>query len=192
MLTTSSSSELWRLSACEVAALVRSRQVSATEVAQVALTRLAQVNPALNAIVEHRPDEVMAQARGIDQALARGEDPGPLAGVPVTTKVNIDQSGYATTNGLRSQQGLIATANSPVAESLLRAGAVLLGRTNTPAFSYRWFTGNLLHGTTVNPRDPRLTPGGSSGGAAAAIAAGIGHLAHGTDIAGSIRYPAYA
>ena len=192
MLTTSSTSELWRLSACEVAALVRSRQVSAAEVAQVALTRLAQVNPALNAIVEHRPDEVMAQARGIDQALARGEDPGPLAGVPVTTKVNIDQAGYATTNGLRSQQGLIATANSPVAESLLRAGAVLLGRTNTPAFSYRWFTGNLLHGTTVNPRDPRLTPGGSSGGAAAAIAAGIGHLAHGTDIAGSIRYPAYA
>ena len=192
MLTTSSTSELWRLSACEVAALVRSRQVSAAEVAQVALTRLAQVNPALNAIVEHRPDEVMAQARGIDQALARGEDPGPLAGVPVTTKVNIDQVGYATTNGLRSQQGLIATANSPVAESLLRAGAVLLGRTNTPAFSYRWFTGNLLHGTTVNPRDPRLTPGGSSGGAAAAIAAGIGHLAHGTDIAGSIRYPAYA
>ena len=192
MLTTPSSSELWRLSASEVAALVQSRQVSATEVAQAALARLAQVNPALNAVVEHRPDEVMAQARGIDQALARGEDPGPLAGVPVTTKVNIDQAGYATTNGLQSQQGLVAKANSPVAESLLRAGAVLLGRTNTPAFSYRWFTGNLLHGTTRNPRDPRLTPGGSSGGAAAAIAAGIGHLAHGTDIAGSIRYPAYA
>jgi amidase len=183
---------LWRLSATRIAALVRSRQVSAVEVAQAALARLAQVNPALNAIVEHRPDAVLAQARAVDAAIARGDDPGPLAGVPVTTKVNIDQAGYATTNGLRSQRDLIAQSNSPVAESLLRAGAVLLGRTNTPAFSYRWFTGNQLHGVTRNPRDPALTPGGSSGGAAAAVASGMGHLAHGTDIAGSIRYPAYA
>jgi amidase len=175
-----------------VAALVRSRQLSAVEVAQAALARLAQVNPALNAIVEHRPDDVLAQAMAVDAAIAGGDDPGPLAGVPVTTKVNIDQAGYATTNGLRSQRGLIAQSNSPVAESLLRAGAVLLGRTNTPAFSYRWFTGNQLHGVTRNPRDPALTPGGSSGGAAAAVASGMGHLAHGTDIAGSIRYPAYA
>ena len=184
--------DLWRLSATQVAAMVHSRQVSALEVAQAALARVAQVNPALNAIVEHRPDEVLAQARAIDVAIARGENPGPLAGVPVTTKVNIDQAGYATTNGLRSQQNLVAQSNSPVAESLMRAGAVLLGRTNTPAFSYRWFTGNQLHGVTRNPRDPALTPGGSSGGAAAAIASGMGHLAHGTDIAGSIRYPAYA
>ncbi len=187
-----SNHDLWRLSATRVAALVRSRQLSAVEVAQAALARLAQVNPALNAIVEHRPDEVLAQARAVDAAIAGGDDPGPLAGVSVTTKVNIDQAGYATTNGLRSQRGLIAQSNSPVAESLLRAGAVLLGRTNTPAFSYRWFTGNLLHGVTRNPRDPALTPGGSSGGAAAAVASGMGHLAHGTDIAGSIRYPAYA
>jgi amidase len=184
--------ELWRLSATQVAALVHSRQVSALEVAHAALARLAQVNPGLNAIVDHRPDEVLAQARSVDEAIARGDNPGPLAGVPVTTKVNIDQAGYATTNGLRSQRNLVAQSNSPVAESLLRAGAVLLGRTNTPAFSYRWFTGNQLHGATRNPRDPALTPGGSSGGAAAAIASGMGHLAHGTDIAGSIRYPAYA
>jgi amidase len=187
-----SNHDLWRLSATRVAALVQSRQVSAVEVAQAALARLAQVNPALNAIVDHRPDEVLAQARAVDAALARGDDPGPLSGVPVTTKVNIDQAGYATTNGLRSQRDLVAQSNSPVAESLLRAGAVLLGRTNTPAFSYRWFTGNQLHGVTRNPRDPALTPGGSSGGAAAAVASGMGHLAHGTDIAGSIRYPAYA
>jgi amidase len=187
-----SNHDLWRLSATRVAALVRSRQLSAVEVAQAALARLAQVNPALNAIVEHRPDDVLAQAMAVDAAIAGGDDPGPLAGVPVTTKVNIDQAGYATTNGLRSQRGLIAQSNSPVAESLLRAGAVLLGRTNTPAFSYRWFTGNQLHGVTRNPRDPALTPGGSSGGAAAAVASGMGHLAHGTDIAGSIRYPAYA
>ena len=188
----SASQELWRLSATRIAALVHSRQVSATEVAQAALARLEQVNPSINAIVEHRPEDVLAQARDVDAALARGENPGPLAGVPVTTKVNIDQAGYATTNGLRAQRNLIARTDSPVAESLRHAGAVLLGRTNTPAFSYRWFTSNLLHGTTRNPRDPALTPGGSSGGAAAAIAAGMGHLAHGTDIAGSIRYPAYA
>ncbi|MFC5497898.1 amidase family protein [Caenimonas terrae] len=187
-----SANDFWTLSAAQVAALVRSRQASALEVAQAALARVERVNPALNAIVEHRPQEVLAQARAIDAAIARGEDPGPLAGVPVTTKVNIDQAGYPTTNGLRSQRALVAPANSPVAESLLRAGAVLLGRTNTPAFSYRWFTSNQLHGVTRNPRDPALTPGGSSGGAAAAVASGMGPLAHGTDIAGSIRYPAYA
>ena len=77
-------------------------------------------------------------------------------------------------------------------DNLRKAGAVILGRTNCPAFSYRWFTTNLIHGDTKNPRDPGITPGGSSGGAGAAVAAGIGHIAHGTDIAGSIRYPAYA
>jgi amidase len=79
-----------------------------------------------------------------------------------------------------------------VVDNLRKAGAVILGRTNCPAFSYRWFTTNLIHGDTKNPRDPGITPGGSSGGAGAAVAAGIGHIAHGTDIAGSIRYPAYA
>jgi amidase len=184
--------ELWRLSATQVAALVHARQVSALEVAHAAIARLQQVNPQLNAIVEHRPDEVLAQARAVDQAIARGDNPGPLAGVPVTTKVNVDQAGYATTNGLTSQRDLVAKTGSPVTDSLMQAGAVLLGRTNTPAFSYRWFTSNRLHGVTRNPRDAALTPGGSSGGAAAAIASGMGHLAHGTDIAGSIRYPAYA
>lgn len=184
--------ELWKLSASRIAALVRRREVSATEVAQSALARLDAVNPALNAVVEHRPDEVLARARQVDEAIARGSDAGPLAGVAVTIKVNIDQAGFATTNGLQSQKDLIARSNSPVVDSLLQAGAVPLGRTNTPAFSYRWFTSNLLHGTTRNPHDAALTPGGSSGGAAASVAAGICHLAHGTDIAGSIRYPAYA
>ena len=184
--------ELWRLRAAEVAELVRTRQVSAADVARSALARLDAVNPALNAVVEHRPGEIMEQARSVDEAIAQGRVLGPLAGVCVTTKVNIDQAGYATTNGLKSQKDLVARSSSPVADSLLQAGAVLVGRTNTPAFSYRWFTGNLLHGATRNPHDPRLTPGGSSGGAAAAVAAGICHLAQGTDIAGSIRYPAYA
>lgn len=185
-------SDLWRLSAVELASLIRQRDVSAVQAAQSALDRLDAVNPALNAVVDHRPDEVLARAREVDAQLARGEDPGVLAGVPVTVKVNVDQAGYATTNGVSLQKDVIAAQNSPVVDNLLRAGAVILGRTNTPAFSLRWFTGNGLHGDTHNPRNKALTPGGSSGGAASAVAAGIGHLAHGTDIAGSIRYPAYA
>jgi amidase len=118
--------------------------------------------------------------------------PGPLAGVPVTVKVNIDQRGQATTNGLRIQSDLIAQEDSPPVANLRRAGAVIVGRTNTPAFSLRWFTRNALHGATKNPAFPGLTPGGSSGGAASAAAAGLGPIAHGTDIAGSIRYPAHA
>ncbi|MBO1016889.1 amidase family protein [Achromobacter sp. SD115] len=185
-------SDLWRLSAVELAARIRKREVSAREAAQSALGRLDAINSAINAVVDHRPEDVLAQAAQVDAMLARGEDAGPLAGVPVTVKVNVDQAGYATTNGVRLQQDVIAAGNSPVVDNLRRAGAVILGRTNTPAFSLRWFTGNALHGDTLNPRNPALTPGGSSGGAAAAVAAGIGHLAHGTDIAGSIRYPAYA
>ena len=184
--------DLWRFPATELAARIRRREVSAREAAEAALARLDAANPRVNGVVAHRPEEVRAAAEAIDRALAHGEDPGPLAGVPVTVKVNVDQAGFATTNGVRLQRDLIAQADSPVVANLRRAGAVLLGRTNAPAFSLRWFTSNLLHGATRNPRDPALTPGGSSGGAAAAVATGIGHLAHGTDIAGSIRYPAYA
>jgi amidase len=184
--------DLWRLSAKDLASLITSKKVSATEAAISALARLDAVNPLINAVIEHRPEDVLKQAASVDAAIARGEDVGPLAGVPVTTKVNIDQEGFATTNGLKLQRDAIATSNSPVIDNLRRAGAVMLGRTNCPAFSYRWFTANLVHGDTKNPRDPAITPGGSSGGAGAAVAAGIGHIAHGTDIAGSIRYPAYA
>jgi amidase len=184
--------EIWRLPATETASLVRGRKISATEVAKDALARLEAVNPAINAVVDCRPEEVLAEAVAVDAALARGEDPGPMAGVPVTIKVNVDQVGHATTNGLRLQKELIAKQDNPVVANLRKAGAVLLGRTNTPAFSLRWFTNNLLHGHTKNPRDPSITPGGSSGGAAAGVAAGIGAVGHGTDIGGSIRYPAYA
>lgn len=184
--------ELWRLSATDLAARIRARSLSATEVARDALARLGAVNPKINAVVDHRPEAVLAEAAAVDATIARGEDPGPLAGVPVTIKVNADQTGFATTNGLRLQKDLVATQDSPVVSNLRKAGAVLLGRTNTPAFSLRWFTRNSLHGHTKNPRDPSITPGGSSGGAAAAVTAGIGAIAHGTDIGGSIRYPAYA
>lgn len=184
--------ELWRLTATDLASRIRRREVSAREAAEAALARLDAVNPRINAVVDHRPDQVRADADAVDRAIARGDDPGPLAGVPVTIKVNIDQAGFATTNGVTLQRDLIAKSNSPVVDNLRRAGAVVLGRTNTPAFSLRWFTTNLIHGNTKNPRDPALTPGGSSGGAAAATAAGIGCIGQGTDIAGSIRYPAYA
>jgi amidase len=184
--------DLWRLPAKDIAALIRSKKISAKEAASAALARLDAVNPSINAVVDHRPADVLAQAGAIDAAIAGNDNLGPLAGVPVTVKVNIDQEGFATTNGLKLQRDVIAATNSPVIDNLRKAGAVILGRTNCPAFSYRWFTTNLIHGDTKNPRDPAITPGGSSGGAGAAVAAGIGHIAHGTDIAGSIRYPAYA
>lgn len=184
--------DLWRLSAAQAAAKFRSGEVSARELAQAALNRLAAVNPAVNAVVDFRPEDVLAQADAMDATRSRNDTLGMLAGVPVTVKVNVDQAGYATTNGVTLQKDLIAQFNSPVVENLRKAGAIILGRTNTPAFSFRWFTSNQLHGSTRNPHDPALTPGGSSGGAAAAVASGICHLGHGTDIAGSIRYPAYA
>src|SRR5579864_7428618 len=192
MMGVASMEDLWRLSAQELAGLIKAKKVSAKEAATSALARLDAVNPAINAVVDHRPDDVLSQAAEVDAAIARGDDLGVLAGVPVTIKANIDQAGYANTNGLKLQRDTIAKDNSPVVDNLRKAGAVILGRTNCPAFSYRWFTTNLIHGDTKNPRDGALTPGGSSGGAGAAVAAGIGYIAHGTDIAGSIRYPAYA
>src|SRR3982074_1117296 len=184
--------DLWRLSAADIAALIRSKKVSAKQAASAALARLDAVNPSINAVVDHRPAHVLAQAEAIDSGIRRKQEGGPLAGVPVTVKVNIDQEGFATTNGLKLQRDVIARTNSPVIDNLRKAGAVILGRTNCPAFSYRWFTTNLLHGDTRNPRDASITPGGSSGGAGAAVAAGIGHIAQGPVIAVSIRYPAYA
>ena len=159
---------------------------------EAALARMDAVNPAINAVIKPLHEEARAAAAALDAALARGEKPGLLAGVPVTIKVNTDQAGHATTNGLVTQKDHLATDDNPVVANLRRAGAIIIGRTNTPAFSLRWFTSNNLHGHTRNPHDRSITPGGSSGGAAAATAAGIGAIGHGTDIGGSIRYPAYA
>ena len=165
--------DLWRLPANDIAALIRSKKVSAKEAASAALARLDAVNPSINAVVDHRPADVLAQAGAIDAAIAANQDLGPLAGVPVTVKVNIDQEGFATTNGLKLQRDVIAATNSPVIDNLRKAGAVILGRTNCPAFSYRWFTTNLIHGDTKNPRDPAITPGGSSGGAVICFRSGL-------------------
>ncbi|MXZ81821.1 MAG: amidase family protein [Gammaproteobacteria bacterium] len=184
--------ELWRLGAAEIAGKVRAGEVSALEVTEQVLSRLSAANPRINAVVQEFPEAAIEEARKRDEDIARGISPGVLAGVPVTVKVTVDQAGCASTNGLRIQKDHVAELDSPVVANLRQAGAVIVGRTNTPAFSMRWFTRNSLHGHTLNPRNPALTPGGSSGGAAAATAAGIGAIGHGTDIAGSIRYPAYA
>jgi amidase len=184
--------DLWRLDATEVARRVHAKEVTAREVTLSALGRLDAVNPKLNAVIQFMPEEALAAADAVDAQIARGEEPGMLAGVPVTIKVNTDQVGFATTNGLKIQAGAVAREDNPLVSNFRRAGAVIIGRTNTPAFSLRWFTSNDIHGHTYNPRDKGLTPGGSSGGAASATAAGIGAIGHGTDIGGSIRYPAYA
>jgi amidase len=184
--------EIWEMAANKIATEVRAKRLSAVDVMVAHLDRLARVNPAINAVVQEFPEEALDAARQVDAALARGEDPGPLSGVPVTIKVNVDQKGHATTNGLQLQAALVATEDSPVVSNIRKAGGIIVGRTNTPALSLRWFTKNDFHGQTLNPRNREITPGGSSGGAAAAVAAGICAIAHGTDIAGSIRYPAYA
>jgi len=185
-------SDLFRMSATEIADAVRSKRLSALEVTEAHLARISNVNVAINAVVQEFPDEALVSARAVDALVAQGKDPGVLCGVPVTIKVNVDQKGHATTNGLQLQKDLVVQSDSPVVSNIRAAGGVIVGRTNTPAFSLRWFTKNNLHGQTLNPRDKNITPGGSSGGAAAAVASGMCAIGHGTDIAGSIRYPAYA
>ena len=184
--------EIWTQPASEIARRVRARELSATEVVEAHLGRIAAVNPAVNAVVQDTSAEARKAAQDLDARIAAGEDPGPMAGVPVTIKVNVDQEGHATTNGLKLLENTIAPADSPVVSNLRKAGAIVVGRTNTPTMSLRWFTKNDLHGQTLNPRNRDITPGGSSGGAAASVAAGMVPVGHGTDIAGSIRYPAYA
>jgi amidase len=171
--------------------MIRRRDVSCREVVSAALARLDAVNPRINAVVRPLHEQAQAEAAAADTALARGAAVGPLHGVPITTKVNVDQAGCPTDNGVVAFKDLVATRDNPVVANLRRAGAIVIGRTNAPAFSMRWFTDNALHGATLNPWDPGRTPGGSSGGAAAATATGIGAIGHGNDIAGSVRYPAY-
>ena len=185
-------SELWQLPGYEIADLVRSKKISAVEITKAHLSRLDTVNPKLNAVVQEMPDAAIKDAEEVDRLVKSGNDPGVLCGVPVTIKVLADQKGYATTNGLKLQKNLIAETDSPIVSNIKKAGGVIIGRTNTPAFSLRWFTNNDLHGQTLNPHNKSITPGGSSGGASSAVASGICPIAHGTDIGGSIRYPAYA
>jgi len=183
--------DLWRWDAVELAAAIRTRRISSREATRAVLERLAAVNPALNAVTVLLADQALAAADRADAAVRGGDALGPLHGVPVTIKENVDQEGAATANGVPAFKDVIATSDSPPVANLKRAGAVIVGRTNTPAFSLRWDTDNELRGRTFNPWNRRHTPGGSSGGAAASLAVGIAPIGHGNDLGGSIRYPAY-
>jgi amidase len=183
--------DLWRLDATDLAQRIRLGQVSSREAVTSCLSRVDAINPRLNAIVRRMDDEALAAADAADAARAAGSVLGALHGVPVTTKINTDQKGHPTDNGVVALKDLIAPEDAPVVANLRRAGAIFIGRTNAPAFSMRAYAENDLHGRTYNPRDRTVSPGGSSGGAGAAVAAGMGPIAQGTDIAGSVRIPAY-
>lgn len=183
-------SELWQLDAVDQARLIRTGRASAREAVQSALGRLEAVNPYLNAVVQFMAEEALAAADAADVKRARGEVLPPLHGVPVTIKVNVDQVGYATTNGVVAFKDAVAKEDAPVVANLRAAGGIIIGRTNLPAFSMRVFSDNALHGRTLNPLDPTVSAGGSSGGAGSSVAAGIGAIAHGNDIGGSVRIPA--
>ncbi len=185
-------SDLWRLSAVEIASGIREKRFTSTEVTESVLDRVSERNPKLNAIVFDTSAEARHQAAEADKAVAAGDELGPLHGVPVTIKENIDQTGTPTTNGVPAFADMVADDDSPVVRNLRRAGAVFVGRTNTPEFSMRGTTDNPLRGRTYNPWDDEASPGGSSGGAGAAAAAGFGPLHHGNDIGGSLRFPSFA
>lgn len=184
--------EPWCLGAVELANAIRARRLSAREATDSVLARIDAVNPQLNALATVLAEDARAAADAADAAQARGEPFGVLHGVPVTIKVNVDVAGQPTTDGVAALKDNLASEDSPLVRSLREAGAIIVGRNNAPAFSLRWFTDNSFHGRTLNPFDAQVTPGGSSGGAAAAVATGLGAIAHGNDYGGSIRYPAWA
>jgi amidase len=181
---------IWQWSAVETAAAILAGRASAVDVTTAHIERLHAANPALNAVVVDMTDLALEAAHAADRKQAAGEALDRLHGVPVTIKINVDVEGQANSNGVVAFAGNIAPADSAVVGNLRGAGAIILGLTNTPEFSFRAFTDNLLHGLTLNPWDPKITCGGSSGGAAASLAAGIATIAHGNDIGGSLRGPA--
>ncbi|TDE41126.1 amidase family protein [Antarcticimicrobium sediminis] len=187
-----SDTSLWRLSAAETAARTTSGDITAEAAIGASIDRMEAVNPRLNAVVESLADEARARARALDKARASGAPCGPLHGVPVTIKINVDQTGHATSNGVTAFKDLIAPGDAPIVDNLHAAGAVVIGRTNTPEFSFRADTDNPLFGRTHNPWGDHISSGGSTGGGGAAVMAGIGALAHGNDIGGSLRFPSAA
>ncbi len=184
--------DLWGRSAVELAELIRTRKVTCVEVMESVLGRIAEHNHRINAIVLDCSEDAMRAAVQRDRDIDHGVPLGPLHGVPVTIKENIDVEGQATPNGLPAFANLIAEEDAPVVRNLLEAGAIIVGRTNTPELSMRATTDNPLRGRTFNPWDDSASPGGSSGGASAAAAMGFGPIHHGNDIGGSLRFPSFA
>jgi amidase len=178
--------ELAFLSAVEQARLIREGKVSSVELVELYLERIARIDPALNAFVTVRPEEALAEARAADDA----SGDAPFRGVPIAIKDLTATAGIRTTYSSRAYVDYVPDFDTAVARRLREAGFVILGKTNTPEFGTTAFTESDLNGATRNPWDPERTPGGSSGGAAAALAAGLLPIAHGTDGGGSIRIPA--
>lgn len=187
-----SNSEFWRMSAVEQVNALNRGEISSVEAVGSSIDRMHAVNDDLNAVVMNLSEQAMEKASKLDEQRQKGEACGPLYGLPITVKVNVDQAGWATTNGIPVLKDLIAQEDAPVVKNLQDAGAIVIGRTNTPEFSFRAETDNPIHGRTNNPWGSHISPGGSSGGAAVAVMAGIGALAHGNDIGGSLRFPAAA
>jgi amidase len=178
-------------SATDTADQVRRRQISSRELTEMLLARIDAVNPALNAVVELRREAALREAVAADEATARGDALGPLHGVPMTIKDSFNVAGLHTTWGNPAFKDFVADADATVVRRLKQAGAIIIGKTNVH-FMLADFaqTANELYGVTNNPWDLTRTPGGSTGGAAAALSAGLTFLEYGTDLVGSIRIPA--
>jgi Asp-tRNA(Asn)/Glu-tRNA(Gln) amidotransferase A subunit family amidase len=184
-------SELTFLSAVAMAEQVRKKKISPTELVDAHLERIAQVNPRLNAFVALDEERARRDARTLEAAAMHGQIRGPLHGVPISIKSSIDVAGLRCEAGTRLRAGNIAAKDAVLVSRLREAGAIVLGVTNTPELLMAWETDNLLYGRTNNPWDPARTPGGSSGGEAAAIASGCSAGGVGSDGGGSIRVPAH-
>lgn len=183
-------SQLSHKSAWELAALIRKGEISPLELMRDTLDRIDQINPDLNAFVALRPEEAIEEAWAMTEKMAAGKDLGPLAGIPLGVKDLEDTAGMVTSHGSIPFKDNLARGDSIQVARLKAAGAIVVGKTNTPEFGFTGFTKNRLHGTTRNPWNLERTPGGSSGGAAAAISGGLVPLATGSDAGGSIRIPA--
>ncbi len=182
--------ELCRMDAATIAAKVRSEEVSAVEVAEAVLGHMERVEPHLHAFCTPAPDFARAAAAAVDARIATGEDPGPLAGVPVGVKDLVCTQDMRTVSGSVAYENFTPEEDDIVVERLKAAGAVLLGKTNVPEFGYSGASHNALFEATRNPWNLERTPGGSSAGSGAAVAAGMGPLAIGSDGGGSVRIPA--
>src|SRR5258706_10411636 len=182
--------DLCFLTATELARRIRAREVSVTEVVQAHLAQIEQVNPKVNAIVTLTAEQALADARAKDAALARGETPGPLFGLPVAHKDLVPTRGIRTTFGSPIYRDHVPDQDALLVERLRAAGAITIGKTNTPEFGAGSQTFNEVFGRTLNPYDPTKTCGGSSGGAPVALACGMLPIADGSDTGGSLRNPA--
>ena len=174
----------------ELVELIRSKQLSPVELMEQTLKRIEAVNPSLNAFVSLRPEQAMDEAKLMAERIASGDDPGPLAGIPLGVKDLEDVNGLVTSFGSIPYKNNLARQDSVQVARLKAAGAIVVGKTNTPEFAFTGFTKNRLYGVTRNPWNRERTPGGSSGGSAAAVASGMVPLATGSDAGGSIRIPA--